>query len=73
MSIPGYKTLRNIGDGGMSKVYLAIQLSVGREIALKVLDAELREDPSFGQKFFREANIVGSLSHAHIVAVYDVG
>lgn len=73
MSIPGYKILRKLGDGGMSSVYLAIQLSVGREVALKILSPELRTDPSFGDRFFREANIVGTLSHPNIIAIYDVG
>ena len=73
MAIPGYKILRKIGDGGMSTVYLSIQLSVGREVALKVLSPELRSDPSFGDRFFREANIVGALSHPNIIAIYDVG
>lgn len=73
MSIPGYKILRKIGDGGMSTVYLSIQLSVGREVALKVLSPELRTDPSFGDRFFREANIVGTLSHPNIISIYDVG
>lgn len=73
MAIPGYKILRKIGDGGMSTVYLAIQLSVGREVALKVLSPELRTDPSFGDRFFREANIVGALSHPNIISIYDVG
>lgn len=73
MAIPGYKILRKIGDGGMSTVYLAIQLSVGREVALKILSPELRTDPSFGDRFFREANIVGTLSHPNIISIYDVG
>lgn len=73
MAIPGYKILKKIGDGGMSSVYLAIQLSVGREVALKVLSPELRNEKNFIEKFFREANIVGTLSHPHIVSIYDVG
>lgn len=73
MAIPGYKILRKIGDGGMSSVYLAIQLSVGREVALKVLAPELRTDPEQGKKFFREANTCGTLSHPNIISLYDVG
>ena len=73
MAIPGYKILKKIGDGGMSSVYLAIQLSVGREVALKVLSPELRNEKNFIEKFFREANIVGTLSHPNIVSIYDVG
>jgi serine/threonine-protein kinase PpkA len=73
MAIPGYKILKKIGDGGMSSVYLSIQLSVGREVALKVLSPELRNEKNFIEKFFREANIVGTLSHPNIVSIYDVG
>lgn len=73
MAIPGYKILKKIGDGGMSSVYLSIQLSVGREVALKVLAPELRTDPEQGKKFFREANICGTLSHPNIISLYDVG
>ena len=56
----------------MSSVYLAIQLSVGREVALKVLSPELRTDPTFGERFYREANIVGCLSHPNVISIYDV-
>lgn len=71
--IPGYQVIRKIGDGGMSSVYLAIQLSVGREIALKILSPELRTDPTFAERFYREANIVGALSHPNVISIYDVG
>jgi len=57
----------------MSTVYLAIQLSVGREVALKVMSPALNADPIFSERFQREANIVGQLSHPHIVAIYDIG
>jgi serine/threonine-protein kinase PpkA len=71
--IPGYQVIRKVGEGGMSTVYLAIQLSVGREVALKVLSPELRSDASFAERFYREANILGALSHHNIISVYDVG
>lgn len=70
--IPGYQVIRKVGDGGMSTVYLAIQLSVGREVALKALSPELRNDPTFGERFYREANIVGGFSHPNVVSIYDV-
>lgn len=73
MVIPGYRIVKQLGQGGMSVVYLAIQESVDREIALKVMSPALSSDPSFGERFFREANIVGRLSHPNIIAVYDVG
>ncbi len=57
----------------MSTVYLAIQISVGRVVALKVMSPLLNGDPAFSERFQREANIVGQLSHPNIVAIYDIG
>ncbi|WP_341937070.1 bifunctional serine/threonine-protein kinase/formylglycine-generating enzyme family protein [Marinimicrobium sp. C2-29] len=73
MHIPGYRIIRKINQGGMSSVYLAIQLSVGREVALKVMSPALNGDPVFSERFQREANIVGQLSHPNIVSIYDIG
>jgi len=73
MQIPGYQILRKINQGGMSTVYLAIQLSVGREVALKVMSPALNADPIFSERFQREANIVGQLSHPNIISIYDIG
>jgi serine/threonine-protein kinase PpkA len=73
MAIPGYRIIRKIRQGGMSTVYLAIQSSVDREVALKVMSPSLASDPSFGSRFYREAKIVGKLSHPNIVSIYDVG
>lgn len=73
MQIPGYRVIRKINQGGMSTVYLAIQISVGRVVALKVMSPTLNGDPTFSERFQREANIVGQLSHPHIVAIYDIG
>lgn len=57
----------------MGTVYLAIQQSVGREVALKIMAPALNADPVFSERFQREANIVGQLSHRHIVSIYDIG
>jgi len=57
----------------MATVYLAIQQSFEREVALKVMSAQLSKDPSFGERFLREARIVSRLVHPNIVTVYDVG
>lgn len=73
MQIPGYRVIRKINQGGMSTVYLAIQKSVGREVALKVMSPALNADPVFSERFQREANIVGQLSHPNIIAIYDIG
>lgn len=73
MHIPGYRVIRKINQGGMSTVYLAIQISVGRVVALKVMNPQLNNDPAFSERFQREATIVGQLSHPNIVAIYDIG
>ncbi len=70
--IPGYKILKTIGKGGTSKVFLAIQMSVGRTIAIKVLTRELSQDPSFRRQFLKEANC-GVLNHPNIITIHDAG
>jgi len=73
MEIPGYKILETLGQGGMATVYLAIQESFERKVAIKVMSPQLASDPSFGDRFQREAKIVSQLNHPNIVTVYDVG
>jgi serine/threonine-protein kinase PpkA len=73
INIPGYRIVRKINSGGMSTVYLAIQISVGRIVALKVMSPGLTSDPAFNERFQREATIVGQLSHPNIVSIYDIG
>ena len=73
IEIPGYKVLRQLGRGGMATVYLAMQESVDREVALKVMSPALMVDPNFGERFLREARIAAKLHHRHVVGVHDVG
>ena len=73
IEIPGYKIVRTLGVGGQATVYLAIQQGFDREVALKVMSPALAADPTFGERFIREAKIVAKLSHKSIVTVYDVG
>ncbi|MGX5173763.1 protein kinase domain-containing protein [Aliikangiella sp. IMCC44653] len=73
IEIPGYKIIRTLGVGGQATVYLAIQKGFDREVALKVMSPALAADPTFGERFIREAKIVAKLSHKSIVTVYDVG
>ena len=68
-----YRILEKIGRGGMAAVYKAYQPSLDRNVAVKVLPALLAEEPSFTQRFRREARAVGKLKHPHILAVYDFG
>jgi len=72
--IPGYKIKKELGRGGMAAVYLAVQESMARDVALKVMLPQLAaSDPSFGARFLREARIVAQLSHPNIISVFDVG
>jgi hypothetical protein len=73
ITIPGYGIVRKLGQGGMASVYLAVQQSFEREVALKVMSPLLNSDPSFAARFKREARIVAQLSHASIVPVFEVG
>ena len=73
IDIPGYKIIRTLGVGGQATVYLAIQQGFEREVALKIMSPALAADPTFGERFIREAKIVAKLSHKSIVTVYDVG
>jgi len=72
-SIGGFELLARLGRGGMGAVYRARQTSMDREIALKILPPKLARDPSFVQRFQREARAAGKLSHPNIVAGIDVG
>ncbi|HSS07238.1 MAG TPA: serine/threonine-protein kinase, partial [Rhodanobacteraceae bacterium] len=73
IEIRGYRLLRQLGRGGMATVYLAMQESVDREVALKVMSPALLADPNFGERFLREAKIVAKLHHRHVVGIHDVG
>ena len=58
-TVDGYRVERLIGRGGMGVVYEAVQTSVKRRVALKVLRPELAEDPEFVERFRREARLPG--------------
>lgn len=73
IEIPGYKIIKTLGVGGQATVYLAIQQGFDRKVALKVMSPALAADPTFGERFIREAKIVAKLAHPRIVTVYDVG
>jgi serine/threonine protein kinase len=61
LEIPGYSIEREIGRGGMARVYLAVQKKFGRLVAIKVVSPEYTADPSFGKRFVREARIIALL------------
>ena len=68
-----YELGQRIGRGGMADVFLAHDILLDRQIALKVLFPEHAVDPNFVERFRREAQAVAGLNHPNIVAVYDWG
>jgi len=71
--IGDYQLLRRLGRGGMAEVYLAEQLSLRRQIALKVLKTNLAGDEAYIRRFQHEAQAAAKLVHANIVQIYEVG
>ena len=74
--IPGYEMISELGEGGMATVYLAIQHSLDRKVAIKVMRRELRAGsgpmPEFERRFLLEGRTMAKLPHRNIVAVYDI-
>lgn len=68
-----YQVLRKLGRGGMADVFAARQLSLGRDVALKVLRSEYARDKDYVERFRREARAAAKLNHPNIVQVYEVG
>ena len=68
-----YEIIKSIGEGGMANVYLAHDLILDRDVAIKVLRGDLAGDEKFVRRFQREALASSSLSHPNIVEMYDVG
>ncbi len=72
-TLSGYKIEKPLGRGGMGSVYLAVQTSLDRPVALKVLAPRLAADAEFVRRFQAEARAAAALAHPNVVTVYDVG
>src|SRR5687767_14063146 len=68
-----YELQERIGRGGMAAVYRALQPSLGRSVAVKVLPLDQLHDPSLTERFRREGRLAANLMHPNIVPVYDFG
>jgi len=68
-----YEIRGSLGRGGMGEVYRAADPRLGREVAVKILSADTASDPDSIRRFEKEARAVASLSHPHIVPLFDVG
>jgi serine/threonine protein kinase len=73
MRLGSYELIRRLGEGGMAQVYLARDVRLGREVAVKVLDRRLAERTGFRERFLREAKLAAALDHPNIVQLYDFG
>ena len=74
-SLGSYQIIAQLGQGGVARVYRAIQQPLGREVALKIVRPDLDEAQraEFEERFLREAAMAGRLSHANVVTVFDFG
>jgi serine/threonine protein kinase len=68
-----YRLVELRGGGGMAKVYKAVDQTLEREVAVKLINPDLRSEPEFDARFQREARIASQLSDPHIVVVHDFG
>jgi serine/threonine-protein kinase len=68
-----YQLISLIGEGGMGKVYKAHDTVIGRDVALKVLPAELGGQPGYRERFRREAQTAARLTEPHIIPIHDTG
>ena len=67
-----FKIIRKLGEGGMGEVYLAEDQKLGRQVALKILLPEFFDDSDRLQRFVREAKTAAKISHANVMAIYDM-
>jgi TolB-like protein len=72
MRLASYEVLACLGAGGMGEVYRARDHKLGREVALKVIRAELAADPERRDRFEREARLLAALNHPGIATLYDL-
>jgi serine/threonine-protein kinase PpkA len=73
VQVPGYKVIRKLGEGGMATVFLAVQESLDREVALKVMAPVLAANATFCEQFMKEGRIAAKLTHPHLMTVHDIG
>jgi hypothetical protein len=71
--IAGYRIDGLAGHGGMGLVYRATQLSLGRTVALKLINPSLADDPRFRERFERESKLAAAIDHPNVLPVYEAG
>ncbi len=71
--VGGFEILAKVGEGGMGRVFKALQLNLDRTVALKILPSNLAKDEMYLERFYREARAAAKLRHPNIVSAIDVG
>ena len=69
--IDHYRVLELVGRGAMGVVYKALDLNLDRQVAIKVMSAEARNDPAFVERFRQEARMQGALNHPNVALLFD--
>ncbi len=72
-SVSHYRVLHLLGSGGMGEVWLAKDMRLGRQVALKLLPSRLAADKGLARRLIREAQVASALNHPNILTVHDVG
>ena len=72
-TIGNYQIVDRLGKGGMATVYRARQVNMQRDVAIKIMSADLAQDPQFVARFEREAQVIAHLEHPRILPVHDFG
>lgn len=68
-----YQLIQHLGKGGFGTVYLAEDLRIKRQVAVKILHEHLNSNPKYCQRFLNEAHLIGSLQDTHTVTLFDCG
>ncbi len=71
-SVSHYQVMSALGEGSVGQVYLALDLRLGRKVALKFLRQEFTRDPKLVQRFIREAQAASGISHPNIVTIFEI-
>src|SRR5262245_227561 len=71
-SVSHYQVMSALGEGGVGEVYLALDLRLGRKVALKFLRQEFTRDPKLVQRVIREAQAASGISHPNIVTIFEI-
>ena len=72
-TIPGYRIVRRLGEGGMGAVYLAEETALGRNVAIKVISERVARNAEMRARFLREARLLATVEHPNVVRVYTFG